>query len=266
MFYTEKIKFLLLFLLLLFLNSCNKNSPLEDRIWDLTFVDDFSGPILNRDVWKTNVPWGQAYNGDNQELWIDSAFRIEKGVLKIEAKRDTVIGMVYDENFHSLPKQFYITSGMIQSRDAFAQQYGYFEMKAKIPKGIGFWPAFWMMAYSGWPPEIDVFEILGREPNLLHMTNHFSDDQGAHKQNAFTYPGPDFSSDFHTYGIEWDPKEITWYLDGKRVFSSKVGIPQERMYLLATFGVGGSYSGFANSSTIFPAYFEIDYIKAYKRK
>ncbi len=56
------------------------------------------------------------------------------------------------------------------------------------------------------------------------------------------------------------------YLKIIRVFNSDVVIQKERMCLLATFGVGGSYSGFANSSTIFPAYFEIDYIKAYKRK
>jgi beta-glucanase (GH16 family) len=122
------------------------------------------------------------------------------------------------------------------------------------------------MAYTGWPPEIDVYEIFGSRPNGLHMTNHFRDKQGVHRQNGTTIYGPDFSKDFHTFAIEWNPKEIIWYLDDKKVFRSETGIPEERMFLILTLGLGGDYAGEVDNTTPFPSTFDIDYIRVYQKK
>jgi beta-glucanase (GH16 family) len=148
---------------------------------------------------------------------------------------------------------------------SFEQLYGYFEIRCKVPFGYGFWPAFWLMSKNSWPPEIDVFEILGREPNKLIMTNHFLDDNKKKLQNGMSLYGPDFSKDFHLFGLEWNPKELIWYLDNKKVFTSRVGVPNEPMYLIVNLSLGGSeFSGNVNESTPMPNSFQIDYIKVYK--
>jgi beta-glucanase (GH16 family) len=240
---------------------CHK-APLGDL--ELTFSDEFSDTILNRNIWKTNYDWGQG-TGDEQKN-IDSAVTIKDGILHLTAKRDTLVGVVYDENYNPVEKTFYYTSGLIQSENSFAQQYGYLEIRCKVPFGKGFWTSFWTMPFSGWPPEIDIFEISGQQPNGLHMTNHFSDKNGKPVQNTTTLYMTDLSKDFHVYGVEWNPKEIIWYFDGKKVFSSDIGVPQERMFLIASLSLnGGPFSGIADSSTFFPASFDIDYIRVYKR-
>jgi len=259
---------ILCLILFIFNSGCNKDvvdNPVTKPGWELTFSDEFSGTKLNTLVWKTSLPWGQSAVSENQHLFIDSAFYLEKGVLRIEAKRQTVEGMVYD-GVTPVLKKFDYTSGLISTSDAFAQQYGYFEIRCKVPTGKGFWPALWLLPYDIWPPEIDILEIKGSEPDRLHMANHFRDLQFEHRQKTTTINGPNFSKDFHIFAIEWNVKEITWYLDNEKVFRSDTGIPKERMWLILSLGVGGNFSGFADSTTPSPSYFEIDYARVYQKK
>jgi beta-glucanase (GH16 family) len=258
---------ILFFLCLIFLIGCKTESPIDKGNWELTFSDEFSDTILNKSIWKTEFPWGQSSSNNNICYYIDSAFTIKDGILHIRAKRDTVMGLVHDDNYNYSYKKFYLTTGMLQSADGFSQQYGYIEIRSKVPYGSGFWPAFWLMAYSGWPPEIDVYEISGMQPNRLHLTNHFRDKDSIHRQITTTIDGPDFSQDFHTFAIEWNPKEIIWYLDNKKVFLSETGIPEERMYLILSLGLGnGGFSGEVNNTTPLPNSYDIDYIRVYQKK
>jgi len=241
--------------------QCKKENPR----WELNFFDEFSGPSLNTNVWRTNFPWGQQLSGTDQAFLIDSAFTFEDGILKIKSSNDTVTGWAYDEHWNPVPKTYYYTTGMIQSAYSFAQQYGYFETRCKLPfgKGLGF--AFWLMAYSGWPPEIDICEFHCIEPDRIHLANHFRNIDGIHTQINTTIDGLDFTNDFHIYAIEWNPKEIIWYIDNKQVFISETAVPQERMYVILSSGVGGSsFTGYADQTTPLPAYFEIDYVRVYK--
>jgi len=256
----------LFFLCLVLFTNCKTESPIDKGDWELTFSEEFSDTVLNRTIWKTEFPWGQSSSQDNLCYFSDSAFTIKDGILHIQAKRDTVMGIVHDVNYNYSQKQFYLTSGMLHSSGSFSQQYGYFEIRSKVPYGMGFLPAFWLMAYSGWPPEIDVYEIMGSQPDRLHMTNHFRDKQGVTRQNTITINGPDFSKDFHTFAIEWNPKEIIWYLDDKKVFRSETDIPQERMYLILTYALGGDIAGEVNNTTPLPNSFDIDYIRVYSKK
>ncbi len=231
----------------------------------LTFSEEFNDSSLNKNVWEA-ANWGQTANSPNQQYFIDSAFKIFDGMLHIIAKRDTVMGTVYDANYNPIQKQFYYTSGLLNTSKSFAQQYGYFEIRSKVPYGKGFWPAFWLMPFGKWPPEIDIFEISGQHPEGLHMSNHFKDKAGRDAQNTITINGPDLSKDFHVFAVEWDPKIIKWYLDDQLVFQSESSIPQERMYIIVNLSLGGSFSGDADASTPLPNSFDIDYIRVYKRK
>lgn len=259
--HTKKTSFTIAIVVALFA-QCKKSNPK----WELTFSDEFSGTSLNRSIWKTNFDWGQSFSDTNQEFRIDSAIVIKDGMLHIIAKRDTVIGTVYDENFNPVPKTFYFTSGLIHSQYGFAQQYGYFEMRSKAPFGKGFWPAFWLFPYTGGNfTETDIFEICGQEPEGLHMSNHFKNGQGLHSQSTTTVYGPDLTKDFHVFAIEWNPKEILWYLDNKVVYSTQAHIPNERMYLIIDLYIGGYFCEFADNTTPFPASFDVDYVRVYKR-
>jgi len=263
----NKILISLFFLCQFLFTNCQKEPPDLSKDWVLTFSEEFSDSTINKNIWRTEFPWGQGSSDANTQLYIDSAFVIKDGILQIIAKRDTVMGLVHDDNYNYFYKPFYLTTGMLESDVGFSQQYGYFEIRSKIPYGTGFWPAFWLMAHSGWPPEIDVFEISGREPNRLHMANHYKDKKGIHGQYSTTINGPDFSKDFHVFGIEWNPKEIIWYLDNKKVFRTETNIPNERMYLIVNLGVGGGFfSGDVCSTTPFPSSFDIDYIRVYQKK
>ena len=248
------------------LTSCKKESALEKRRWELTFDEEFSDNILNRSIWRTSFPWGQSSVNIEPQLYIDSAFSIHDGILYIEEKRDTVTGTVYDENFNPVQKEFYFTSGMIQSLYSFTQQYGYFEVRSKSPFGVGISSAFWMMPTDLWPPEIDIYELYGEVPNRLHMTNHFKDRNGEPAQNSITINTADLTQDFHTYAVEWNPKEIIWYLDNEKVFVSETGVPNERMYIVLGLGLRSNVPGFGSSSTPLPSYFQVDYVRAYRKK
>lgn len=231
----------------------------------MTFDEEFTDTVLNRKFWNTHFPWGQSLTDTEQQLFIDSAFSIHDGILFIEEKRDTVIGNVYDENFNLTQKQFFFTSGMIQSLDYFNQQYGYFETRCKIPYGLGVSCAFWMMPVDLWPPEIDIGEFYCETPTRLHMANHFKDRNGEPSQNSITINTVDLSEDFHTYAIEWNPREIIWYFDNEKVFSSESGVPNERMYPILGLGMRSDSPLFGSSFTILPVYFQIDYVRVYTK-
>lgn len=129
------------------------------------------------------------------------------------------------------------------------QTFGWFEIRAKA-----------------WPPEIDVLEILGHEINKVHMNNHWKTATNPHGSKGGFFVGPDFSKDFHTFAVEWTPKELIWYVDGVERFRSEEQIPQEPMYLLANLAVGGDWPGNPDETTPFPGFMDVDYIRVYERK
>jgi hypothetical protein len=157
-------------------------------------------------------------------------------------------------------------SGLINTHGTFSQTYGYFEISAKVPSGQGLWPAFWLLPQSGnWPPEIDVLELLGNDPSTYYVGAHWSDAAGRHAFDTQGYSATvDLSQGFHQYGTLWTADRITFYLDGQEVYSMATppGM-NEPMYLLAGLAVGGNWPGAPDATTLFPAQFQIDSIKAW---
>lgn len=230
-------------------------SPIAGLGWHLKFHDEFVGKTLNGTKWSTTFPWGARTIASNNELeyYTDNALNMAKGVLRIRADRRRA-------------GEFAYTSGMINSHKSFASTYGYYEIKAKIPKGKGLWTAFWLAPQDQTsPPEIDVLEILGDRTTTLSMTNHFMGPSGAAQTIGGSWNGPDFSKDFHTFGVMWNPDQITWYVDGVARFSTGNGIPSKPMYLIANLAVGGALPGSPDAMTRFPSYLDIDYIRVYQQ-
>lgn len=117
----------------------------------------------------------------------------------------------------------------------YAQTYGIFSAVMKVPKGIGMWPAFWLLPQSKvWPPELDIMEVLGSDTTSLYTTLHTSSGTSALKSKQV-----DLSLDYHEYTADWGPTTINWYIDKKFVFSAPTppGMHQPH-YILANLAIG----------------------------
>lgn len=188
---------------------------------------------------------------------------IRNGMLEITADRVTPEQSKWLWNYK-------YTSGLITTKDIFAQAYGYFEMRVKLPAGQGLWPAFWLAPQDySWPPEIDVFETLGRQPSTVFFTVHINEGKTPEDktQIARTYEGLDTSKDFHIYGMSWSPETIIYFIDRKEV--AEIPTPKsvnKPMYVLANMALGGAWAGDPDETTPFPAKMIIDYIHIYQFK
>jgi beta-glucanase (GH16 family) len=224
--------------------------------WKLTFDDEFNGNSLDTQKWSPNDPWGKERNHELQ-AYVNDAFEIKDGILRVKADRGQAL---YGG------KQRAFTSGMMNTHGKFSQEYGRFEIRCRVPNGRGMWPAFWLLPDKpGWPPEIDVLEILGHEPGKVYMTHHFRDEQKKHASHGGSWKGPDFSAQFHKFAVEWSPLSIVWFVDGVERFRSEKSIPDGKMFLLVNLAVGGDWPGAPDEKTRFPGTFEVDYVRVYKR-
>jgi len=217
--------------------------------WHLVFHDEFDETGLNS-VWSTELPWGPT-SPPELEYYIPDAFEFNDGILRIKAQKQSFQGKDY-------------TSGVISSYPQFSFTYGYAEIRAKLPSGEGLWPAFWLLASDQKSShEIDVFELIGNDPNTIYMTLHYDTPSGSqHVQGS--YNGPDFSQGFHIYAVDWEPSEIVWFVDGMERYRVSQNIPQSPMNIITNLAVGGDWPGTPNPSTQFPAYFDIDYLRVYQ--
>jgi beta-glucanase (GH16 family) len=240
----------------------------------LTFDDEFSNLSLwngSSGTWSTTF-WYQDVNGNGgtlasngeQEWYINANYgptssvkpwTDSNGVLTITAS-PTPSWLASQVNSYS-----YI-SGELNTYHSFSQTYGYFEMRAQLAKGQGFWPAFWLMPENGsWPPELDVAETLGQNPSGLITTVH-SQAGGSYWKDGLWTAVPDTSAGYHTYGVDWEPDYITWYFDGQAVH--KTATPADLnvpMYMIANLAAGGYWPG--STDGVSSAQMNIDYIRAY---
>jgi beta-glucanase (GH16 family) len=211
-------------------------------------------------------------NNAEQQIYVDRGFKgtgltslhldpfsTQNGRLIITADKAPASALPYLSGYR-------YTSGLITTRKSFTQEYGLFEIRARLPKGRGLWPAFWLMPVDGsWPPEIDVMEILEDNPTTLYTSVHTHDtDQG---NPTITTIIADSTTDFHTYSVDWESDQIVFYVDdhevGRKPTPSDLHKP---MYLLANLAVGGKWPGNPDATTHFPARFEIEWIRAYRRR
>jgi beta-glucanase (GH16 family) len=236
----------------------------------LTFSDDFKNGLDaspdGKRRWKTTYAWGNRTLATNHEaqFYSDSTvgvdpFSIHDGALDITAAPASP-GEGTPEG-----SGLTFTSGAITTEGSFSQLYGYFEMRAKLPTGRGLWPAFWLLpADLSWPPELDIFEQLGHEPNKIYVSYHSTTDDV--QVNPRTVA--DTSHDFHTYGVDWEPDFLTWYFDGQAIARNPTPKDMNQpMYILANLAVGaeGSWPEATDQTTVLPAHMLIQSIRAFQR-
>jgi beta-glucanase (GH16 family) len=112
------------------------------------------------------------------------------------------------------------TSGRIQTAGKFTQQYGHVEARIQVPNGSGLWPAFWMLGGGNWPTdgEIDIMEVVGRDPNRLFGTLHGPGYSGGNSYGGQLLAGSPWYQAFHNYAVDWSPNLIVWTVDGQEYF------------------------------------------------
>jgi beta-glucanase (GH16 family) len=270
--------------------------------WKLVWADEFNGKEIDKTKWDFDV--GNGFYSYDAKQWIggwgndelqyytresDNAF-VKDGMLHIRALKESLHGCGY-------------TSARLKTRKKdgsklFNKKYGKIEFRAKLPTGQGIWPALWMLPqdekYGGWPAsgEIDVMEARGQEPTKVLGTLHFGSRWPAntHFSNTYKFPGKGTIANFHVYGIEWDPGEIRWYVDGKKYAKQSFwwssgkteagkGLKPAResdlnpwpapfdrpFYLIMNVAVGGKFLGNPDKTTRFPAEMLIDYVRVYDK-
>lgn len=249
-----------------------------------TFTDEFDALSLDledgqsKGVWRTNFGYGGVHSRtlvNNRELQVYAdrlftgtgttnlkldPFRIADGKLEIVAEP-------LKEDLRQFAWGLSYSSGLLTTKASFSQMYGLFEIRAKLPKGKGLWPAFWLLPENrAWPPELDVLEVLGDDMKKLYVSWH-SNVGGKHTADSKAIEVPDMSAEFHTYSVVWEKDTLMWFFDDVQVASRST--PEDfhlPMYMLINLAVGGGWPGSPDKTTQFPAKYTIDWVRAYARR
>lgn len=191
---------------------------------------------------------------------------VKNGVLSITARKSKFENRDY-------------TSARLLTKGKAEWTYGRIEVRAKLPKGRGTWPAIWMLGSNietaGWPKcgEIDIMEHVGYDPDTLVGTIHtqaYNHVKGTQKSKKIFIKNP--YTEFHVYAVDWTPEKMDFLLDGyvylsianehKTVNEWPFDKPE---YLLLNVAVGGNWGGAKGiDESVFPAKMEVDYVRVFQ--
>lgn len=236
--------------------------------WNLAWHDEFNSTELDLKNWTFDLGgggWGnqewEAYTSRPENI------RVENGMLVIEAREEPT----------TLSEHPY-SSARIKTQGLHAWQYGRVEARLKLPYGQGIWPAFWMLGDTirekGWPAcgEIDIMDFAGREPTLIHSAVHAPGYSGLQAVGSdITLPEDSLRNDFHVYAMEWEQNEIRWYVDDQQYFKvtpEDVPAPwifDHPFFIILNLAVGGVWPGYPDTTTVFPQYLYVDYVRVYQK-
>ena len=244
----------------------------------LVWADEFDGSEIDPAKWTFQIGDGCDISpdlcgwGNNELQWYtdrpENAF-INDGRLVIRARRETPL----------FQGKSYTSARMITQYKG-DWKYARIDVRAKMPRGKGLWPAIWMLStdnlYGGWPKsgEIDIMEYLGDRTNEVLGTIHYGHDFWRYTSQTYTLESGDFAQDFHVFSLRWKENCIQFFVDGEQIGESltpTTTLPttwpfQERFHLLLNVAVGGNLPGNPDGSTVFPQQMEVDYVRVYQEK
>lgn len=216
--------------------------------------------------WNYDVG-GDGYGNNEAQFYTKNRLenaRVENGNLVIEARKEN-----WEKNKY--------TSARLLTRGKHSWKYGIFEVRAKLPKGRGTWPAIWMMSENmkQWPDdgELDIMEHVGYNQGFIHATAHTKKyNHIINTQKTDTLIVNDASEKFHVYKMDWNPEKIDVYVDDTKFYTY---INTEKTYdawpfnqpffMILNLAIGGNWGGKEGiDDTIFPQKFYIDYVRVYQ--
>jgi len=252
------------------------NTPITPVVTDTTkklvWSDEFNqNGLPDTTKWAYNIGTGSNGWGNNESEYYtkDSAnARVVNGSLIIEARKQSIGGKNY-------------SSARLLTQGKASWTYGRLEIRARLPKGIGTWPAIWMLGNNfegagavGWPAcgEIDIMEHTGKELGAISFSAHSKLlNWTLGTQKTFKTNIDNVTDSFHVYSIDWTKDMIKFYVDGVLYYN----VPNDGrgsdyypfvapQFLILNLAIGGNFAGNIIDDTIFPVRMEIDYVRVYQ--
>jgi beta-glucanase (GH16 family) len=238
---------------------------------ELVWSDEFDTSSLDQNKWVYEV----------KDVWFNNELQattnrrdnvtVTGGNLNIIAKPESYNGRTY-------------TSGRIITKGKKEFMFGRLDVRAKLPKGKGIWPAIWMLGANdsqvSWPAcgEIDIMELRGSTPRVNNSTMHYGSSVATHQYKGTQYTLPastpgDFSTDFHTFSCLRGQDKMEFYVDGTLyyTFTPNLVTPyaypfNNPFYAILNVAVGGDFDGNPDATTVFPQTMQVDYVRFYQYK
>lgn len=246
--------------------SCSPGE--NNKEWSLVWSDefDYSG-LPDSSKWAYDTASNEGWGNNELQYYTyrdTQNARVENGHLIIEARKENIDSFKY-------------SSARLVTRAKASWQYGRIEVKAKIPSGLGSWPAIWTLAENMkvWPDdgEIDIMEHVGHNQGYVHGSIHCNKYyHSIGTQKTDTIYVPDVSSAFHLYALEWNKDSIKVSVDDSVYFrfaNEHKGYAywpfDNKMYLIMNIAVGGNWGAQKGiDDSIFPIRMEVDYVRVYQ--
>ena len=220
--------------------------------WRLVWSDEFTGTTLDRAKWQVASDASGGYTncclGYGLNAWNPADVTVANGALHLRSDAQPFASKAY-------------SSGAVTTQGRFAFMYGRVDIRARLPRGAGLWPAFWLLpvTQSSWLAsyEIDMMEEYGLTPGVamtLHWTMH---------QAQCQLVGPNFSASYHVFSLVWTPTLLVWYVDGRPACMQTQHVPDVAMYLILNTALGG-IAGQPTSATDLPQELTVDYVRVYQ--
>ena len=247
--------------------------------WRYAWGDEFTGSKLDTSKWKHEL--GVIRNRDAIQTYTKDCVKVRGGKLLLISKAKETKNSNYNprkEHWTHQIKSMPYASGSVTTRDVkhFSCP-GRLEIRAKIPKAKGVWPALWTMHVNqyGWPAngEIDILEHISQEPDTCYSLFRWGHNGGSQEHKVIrTTSIPDYSKDFHTYVLEWDEATMRILIDGNEVNSTPMSAAdypdgnnplRTPCYLIMNTAIDGWAE--APDASQYPVQFEIDYVRYYTK-
>lgn len=228
--------------------------------FSLVWSDEFDTPG-SPDATKWGFDTGGGGWGNNELEYYTSRpdnCIVSNGTLKIIAKRESYNGSAF-------------TSGRMLTKNLYSFQYGKIEISAKLPAGIGTWPAIWLLgnniSSAGWPAcgEIDIMEQNGSQKNTIYGTLHYLTEKNPNGDGGTTTLST-ASSGFHKYAAIWTPATVQILVDDVAYYTlpNQTSLPfNQNFFIILNIAMGGNFGG-----TVDPSFtsdqMEIDYVRVYQ--
>ena len=266
---------ILLLLAFFLLKSQVSYSQYNQLVWS----DEFNGTTVDQTKWNfvtgNGCPGLCGWGNGELEYYTDGTNNttVANGVLTMTVKKETSNGSPF-------------TSSKLVTLGKFSKTYGRFEARMRMPKGVGMWPAFWMLSKNNnWPMtgEIDIMEYRGDQPKVDFGTLHYGLAWPNNKYDGNSITSTtDLDQDFHVYAVEWTVDDIKWYLDNT-LYKTETRDPStlnpannnpsnlwpwnSDFYIILNFAVGGGFCGSPSEAQIqlTKPTFEIDYVRVYDK-
>ena len=276
-------KLIFFYLLLLFVIACNPDEeqpPTGETPgfegYTLVWSDEFDGNSINTSNWVHELGDGTDYGlpagwgNDELQLYTDAS---DNSYIEQDADGTSALVIEATEEGAGNYRSAKLTTQGLQSF-----RYGKIDARIKLPTAQGMWPAFWMLGDNfptvGWAGcgEIDIMELVGSEPDVVHGNIHYVNGQQEYKnaEGDSKMINETFDQNYHNFSIEWTPTEIQWFLDGELFKTTSIdddGMKEfhRSFYLILNVAVGGNWPGSPDASTSFPQKMYVDYVRYYTK-